>query len=202
MGKKGRKGTSRKQRNAFGHLPKNKEVISKRNTHFATVVPKGLRSTQNLLNLINSTRSTANCSLGPYKSSNRILLVGEGNFSFAKMLSISLGPANITATCFDSYSEVCNKYESSESTIKSLRNMGVLVQTSIDATKLKSALQENVHRLSSKPDLKHLKRLQQPLNFDRIVFNFPHIGGSTDDDIVLNQNLLSAFFIQCLDLLT
>ena len=43
---------------------------------------------------------------GRYSNSDKILLVGEGNFSFALALATSIGGKNITATSYDKEAEV------------------------------------------------------------------------------------------------
>jgi 25S rRNA (uracil2634-N3)-methyltransferase len=104
-------------------------------------------------------------STNPFGASDRILLIGEGNFSFAVALlrhpppSLDhLPPANVTATALDT-EEACHaKYPDAEQNIRLLREMGTHVLFGVDATRLEktSALKGKV--------------------FDRIVWNFPHAG--------------------------
>lgn len=97
----------------------------------------------------------------------RVLLLGEGNFTFtldlAELLSKSFSLQNIVTTSFDSRSELSEKYPTIEKTLRGLKNY---YQThafhGIDATKcLKSQL------LSSACTTEV---------FDHIIFNFPHLG--------------------------
>ena len=109
----------------------------------------------------NPRRTTTN----PFNASDRILLVGEGNFSFAVALLQHppapldhLPPANITATALDTEEECHTKYPDAAQNIRVLREKGAQVLFGVDATKLEktSALKGKV--------------------FDRIVWNFPHAG--------------------------
>jgi 25S rRNA (uracil2634-N3)-methyltransferase len=101
----------------------------------------------------------------PFGASDRILLIGEGNFSFAVALLQHppapldyLPPANITATALDTEEECHTKYPDAEQNIRVLREKGTRVLFGVDATRLEktSALKRKV--------------------FDRIVWNFPHAG--------------------------
>jgi len=103
----------------------------------------------------------------PFKSSDRILLIGEGNFSFARALIDhppgdlgSLSPANITATAYDTEEGCYNKYPECPPIITLLRDQGVEVLFGVDATRA-----ERHHALKGR-------------NWDRIVWNFPHAGAS------------------------
>lgn len=103
----------------------------------------------------------------PFKASDRILLIGEGNFSFALALLQHppaplehLPPANITATALDTEDECIAKYPDAEQNVRVLREKGTQVLFGVDATKL-----EKTSALKGKL-------------FDRIVWNFPHAGKS------------------------
>jgi len=103
----------------------------------------------------------------PFKSPDRILLIGEGNFSFARALIdhppgdlSSMSPTNITATAYDTEEECYNKYPECPSIITFLRDQGVEVVFGVDATRA-----ERHHALKGR-------------NWDRIVWNFPHAGAS------------------------
>jgi 25S rRNA (uracil2634-N3)-methyltransferase len=101
----------------------------------------------------------------PFKALDHILLVGEGNFSFAVALLKHpptpldhLPPANVIATAFDTEEECYTKYPDAELNVRALREKGAQVLFGVDATRLEktSALKARV--------------------FDRIVWNFPHAG--------------------------
>lgn len=101
----------------------------------------------------------------PFSPTDRILLIGEGNFSFARALIIDppaslqhLPAANITATAYDSEDECYVKYPEAQGIVESLKEKGVEVLFDVDATKLEK-----------EPTLKNRR-------WDRIVWNFPHAG--------------------------
>lgn len=101
----------------------------------------------------------------PFKLSDKILLVGEGNFSFTRALVHNspealrnLPPVSVTATAHDTEKECYEKYPDAEATVAFLREKGVEVLFDIDAT-----------HLEKYASLKKRK-------FDRIAFNFPHAG--------------------------
>lgn len=115
----------------------------------------------------------------PFDPEERLLLVGEGDFSFAKSIVEHHGCCDVTATCFDSRAELLEKYNpQAEEHISYLEDEGQTVLYAVDATKLDST-----------------KALKRP--FERIVFNFPHVGGKTKDvnrQVRFNQELLVKFF--------
>lgn len=120
-----------------------------------------------------------------YSASQSILLVGDGDFSFSRALVLLLLPQlqkkqklSIVATSYDSFKELMDKYGNTVRVNTSeLRNVpGVHVIHKVDATQLDSD-----PRLSS-------------FAFDRIIFNFPHLGGSKDEDVAANTEMLSTFF--------
>jgi 25S rRNA (uracil2634-N3)-methyltransferase len=109
----------------------------------------------------------------PFNVSDNILLIGEGNFSFAVALLRHpptplehLPPANVIATAFDTEEECYAKYPDAEACVRVLREKGAQVLFGIDATKL-----EKTSALKGR-------------TFDRIVWNFPHAGEypSTESD--------------------
>ncbi|KAF8131651.1 hypothetical protein EV363DRAFT_173502 [Boletus edulis] len=121
----------------------------------------------------------------PFKPTDNILLVGEGNFSFARALMVDppsclehLVPANVTATSYDSQEACFSKYPDAETIVNTIQQCGAKVLFGIDATKLQKH-----------PVLKGRR-------WDRIVWNFPHAGkGITDQDrnILSNQRLILDF---------
>ncbi|KAI0830819.1 hypothetical protein BC628DRAFT_1355741 [Trametes gibbosa] len=121
----------------------------------------------------------------PFTSTDNILLIGEGNFSFARALAFDaprvlefLPPSNITATAYDCEEDCYTKYPDARGIVAALRDKGVTVAFGVDATKL-----EKCSALKGR-------------TFDRIVWNFPHAGkGITDQDrnILSNQLLFLGF---------
>jgi 25S rRNA (uracil2634-N3)-methyltransferase len=99
----------------------------------------------------------------PFGPNDHLLLIGEGNFSFAMALCkhpklLRLPAANITATTLDT-EEVCiQKYPDAREILKELRGKGVNVLFEVDGANL-----EQCSALKNK-------------TWNRIVWNFPHIG--------------------------
>jgi len=103
----------------------------------------------------------------PFTPTDKILLIGEGNFSFAYALTVNppsqlqhLPPQNITATAYDTEVECLAKYVDAREKIDALRAKGVNLLFGVDATKL-----EKVPQLRGK-------------RWDKVVWNFPHAGES------------------------
>lgn len=101
----------------------------------------------------------------PFAPTDKILLIGEGNFSFAYALAVTppvqlqhLPPQNITATTYDTEQECLAKYADAQEKIDALRAEGAGVIFEVDATKLEKV-----------PQLKRKR-------WDKIVWNFPHVG--------------------------
>ncbi|KAI0931400.1 hypothetical protein AcW2_000296 [Taiwanofungus camphoratus] len=121
----------------------------------------------------------------PFNPTDHILLIGEGNFSFARALILYppvsleyLPPENVTATSYDSEEECFKKYPDAADIVSALRAKSVEIVFGVDATKLEKCA-----------TLKGRK-------WDKIVWNFPHAGkGITDQDrnILSNQLLILGF---------
>ena len=101
----------------------------------------------------------------PFDPTDKILLIGEGNFSFAHALAVNpppqlqhLPPENVTATAYDTEEECLAKYPDAQEKIDTLRAKGVTVIFGVDATKL-----DKVSQLKGK-------------RWNKIVWNFPHAG--------------------------
>ncbi|KAJ3417365.1 hypothetical protein HDV05_004830 [Chytridiales sp. JEL 0842] len=137
-----------------------------------------------------------------YLPSHTILLVGEGDFSFSNALTAALNLPRfdtttgakiartsddnlvVMATSHDSLSTLQRKYPNCSSTLHQLRSTkGVNVHHNVDAT-----------TMSADPRI-------STYTYDRIVFNFPHVGGGKQEDVEVNKNMLSLFFGQCRKLL-
>ncbi|KAK4050400.1 hypothetical protein OIV83_003470 [Microbotryomycetes sp. JL201] len=120
----------------------------------------------------------------PFALGERILLVGEGNFSFAHSLLLQkpaiVSPHLLYATAYDSLTEAQQKYPDVLEHVRALKEAGATVLFGVDATKLEK--------------IKEIKEHKGKL--DRIVFNFPHVGqGITDQDrnVRANQTLILNF---------
>ena len=116
-----------------------------------------------------------------FEAEDRILLVGEGDFSFAKSIVEHHRCCDVTATCLDSKDDLYVKYKpQAEENIQYLEGESQTVLYNVDATKLDS-----------------IKSLKSSERFDKIIFNFPHIGGKSTDvnrQVRSNQELLVKFF--------
>lgn len=112
----------------------------------------------------------------PFQKTDRILLVGEGDLSFSRALVESLGCANVTATVLEgSERDLCAKYPATgeageipgaEQNITVLKSKGGILKCNVDVTKkcYGSGLGK------SKGE-----------RWERVVFNFPHVGGKSKD---------------------
>ncbi|GAA6015821.1 hypothetical protein JCM11491_007198 [Sporobolomyces phaffii] len=168
----------------------------------------------------------------PFRRGERVLLVGEGNFSFAHSLLLPTStaeatsssapaplplvtPAMLLCTSFDSHKVAQEKYPDLESHLEPLRAAGATILFDVDATKLEANKQVMEFCGRSKGKGKGKGKLHAEMNsgweeqetltgFDKIVFNFPHVGqGITDQDrnIRTNQTLLLDFYLSASHLL-
>ncbi|XP_032643926.1 ferredoxin-fold anticodon-binding domain-containing protein 1 isoform X4 [Chelonoidis abingdonii] len=113
------------------------------------------------------------------RPTRRLLLVGEGNFSFsASLCDASNREACIIATCFESEERV-SRQALAKTNIQYLRGKGVEVCFCVDCTKLKDYF------------------LPAKRNFDCIYFNFPHCGRKAG--VTKNRELLMKFFCRSQD---
>ncbi|KAL0734854.1 hypothetical protein Bca4012_011064 [Brassica carinata] len=95
-----------------------------------------------------------------YNNKQKILLVGEGDFSFSLSLARAFGSAtNLTATTLDSQAELERNYKNGKANVEELERLGCNVVYGV-----------NVHSMTTKPDL------GGSTTYDRVVFNFPHAG--------------------------
>ncbi|WVZ15987.1 hypothetical protein V8G54_013553 [Vigna mungo] len=115
-----------------------------------------------------------------YDSSQDILLVGEGDFSFSLSLARTFGTAeNMVATSLDSRLSLVLNYAKASQNLKELEDLGCTIVNQVDAK-----------AMAQHPLLEHRK-------FDRIIYNFPHAGfrGRESDDyqIELHKDLVRGF---------
>ncbi|KAK4275267.1 hypothetical protein QN277_018381 [Acacia crassicarpa] len=94
-----------------------------------------------------------------YSSKHKILLVGEGDFSFSLCLAKAFGSAsNMVATSLDSKGTLGIYYSRALDNLLQLEDLGCTILHGVDA-----------HAMSQHAFLKDKL-------FDQIVFNFPHAG--------------------------
>ncbi|KAL0729095.1 hypothetical protein Bca4012_025188 [Brassica carinata] len=131
--------------------------------------------------------NTITCS--HYNNKQKILLVGEGDFSFSLCLAKAFGSAtNITATSLDTREELEQKYRDAKNNVEELERRGCTVIHGV-----------NVHSM----DKDH--RVVRSIVYDRIIFNFPHAGfhfGREIDSytILQHQEVVKGFFLSAREL--
>ncbi|KAI7896972.1 uncharacterized protein EV154DRAFT_541258 [Mucor mucedo] len=124
-----------------------------------------------------------------FKSKDKILLIGEGNFSFARSLAenyLEEGSENMVATCYDTEKVLYEKYgDEAKDNVELIREYGATVLFEVDATDFPKEVKKN--------------------RYHKIIFNFPHAGSGIKDqdrNVVANQKLLNGFFDAATPMLT
>lgn len=129
----------------------------------------------------------------PFEPTATLLLVGEGDFSFAVSV-VKLGfvePSKLLATSFDSHEDLLAKYPNVEENLNYLKEEGVKVLYNIDATDLVLTLKLNPTK-KVQPKLFDVRQ-----KLDYIMFNFPHTGRGMKDvdrNIRDHQKLVLGYF--------
>ncbi|BFZ53876.1 hypothetical protein PYCC9005_000907 [Savitreella phatthalungensis] len=148
----------------------------------------------------------------PFAENDRVLFVGEGDFSFAHACmthhlipsggGAGAGDSSCLATSLDSIDDLLAKYpDTVRPNLESIADVGGEVRHGIDATRLYDALTttRKLPGVGGKKQQRNRRTRVPERCFDTIVFMFPHAAaGIADQDrnILTNQNLLSAFFAQ------
>ncbi|KAL8803572.1 MAG: hypothetical protein Q9182_003077, partial [Xanthomendoza sp. 2 TL-2023] len=134
----------------------------------------------------------------PFHPTHRILLVGEGDFSFTHSLYKTHNCTSLTATCHDSAGALAEKYPQSRGYIRELLEDAVAAASTITGHEDEEAEgDEDDDMEKKKKEIKILYGVDATKlgkagagsggkavrkgGFDRIVFNFPHVGGVTRD---------------------
>ncbi|XP_037493317.1 uncharacterized protein At4g26485 isoform X2 [Jatropha curcas] len=117
---------------------------------------------------------------GHYSSRHTMLLVGEGDFSFSLSLARAFGSAhNMVATTIDTEENIKKKYRNGVANVRELEERGCLVLYGVDAKEMSQHFFLRTQR------------------FDRIVYNFPHVGFLYHEgsyrQIQLNKGLIKGF---------
>ena len=138
----------------------------------------------------------------PYSPLHYYLLIGEADFSFARALARGLGESGrghiIASTLENKHDSLC-KYPTCQLNISDCESKGVKMIFEVDGTKLALDTRitgNNINNSNSIQSKSHNSK-----KFDRIIFNFPHVGGSLEKDIQLNQEILQKILGQCRSLL-
>ncbi|XP_030548983.1 uncharacterized protein At4g26485-like [Rhodamnia argentea] len=124
-----------------------------------------------------------------YSNLHKILLVGEGDFSFSACLARAFGSAiNIVATSLDSQASSKMLYKSASATMEILEGLGCTI----------------LHEVNARTMTRHPVLQGKP--FDRIVFNFPHAGykgpDHSDSQIQRHRDLVRGFLRSARSMLT
>lgn len=126
-----------------------------------------------------ATVGKTDATLASYLPEQRILLVGEGDFSFAHSLVELLGSAhNLTASALDTAAQLAAKYPDIQQRLAALRSRGASIAPGVDATTMAHGAWTGNK------------------SFDRVVYNFPyaHVTKFSKDHLVANQELLRRFY--------
>ncbi|GAA6043450.1 hypothetical protein JCM8097_002864 [Rhodosporidiobolus ruineniae] len=158
----------------------------------------------------------------PFRRGERVLLVGEGNFSFSHSLLLPtsvasasssgssppqplITPSLLLCTAYDSEKVAREKYPDLDAHVSALRSAGATVLFGVDATKLEENKEvrefAKLGKVKNRPAGKKGKEVagvyEGEGGYDKIVFNFPHVGqGITDQarNVRTNQSLLLDFY--------
>lgn len=146
----------------------------------------------------------------PYTSEQRILIVGDGNLSWARALCVRLGTGSkIIATTYENESELLQKYPESVEIVRTLKeSYGATVAHDIDATQLLHPKYVSLFHGNHQSHLDSRSTSDQEISkdtkFDRIIFMFPLVpltktleAHQAAPDPVISNKLLIWKFLRC-----
>jgi hypothetical protein len=139
---------------------------------------------------------------GSASQGGAIITVGDGDFSFSLSLTAdmqlrsSTGSSRLIATSYDPLSQLVAKYPAAPLTITQLAKQGVCVLHSVDATDLLPSLQASLRAAHAQRRPTFVEPHVSDFTHcaSRIIFNFPHLGGSTLEDVEMNRSVLRGYF--------
>lgn len=117
----------------------------------------------------------------------KVLLLGEGNFTFAEGLAAKISPGRIIATSIDRKEDALTNMPGLRSRVQELTRLNVQVGWGVDATNLV------VHGNSRKAPKKSYSEFDVPWDsIGCLIWNFPYVG--VDDDLEGHKLLMRDFF--------
>jgi 25S rRNA (uracil2634-N3)-methyltransferase len=139
---------------------------------------------------------------GSYTSDQRILVVGDGDFSFCLSLCKQLRSGhNVIATSYDAYDVLVKKYVDAAHNTEQIASLGSVVLHGVDATNLQETLTLPSVCATTGLDATACFAFQLCEKFDRVVFQFPLVYAMLDkqsfqadpDPCIRNRRLIRHF---------